>query len=258
MKIIHISDLHFPRRSLITGFVSNIISKYKLVSPKPVIVISGDIFDEPASDNAYELAKSQFQKFINEGFILIIGAVGNHDCKRGGLTEDHDIDRHKGRYAAAFLPLLPTGRSYKDFSDRLSAFPMVHKIDDHFFIGLDSMMHMPDGAKGIIGEPQIAKLKHILSTIREQETEPIIIVYLHHSPTRVPFQLKLNDKDALLTAVKGVNVLLFGHRHRSKRFEDLKDDYNINCAIRTGNKQAWTEIDTTDYSSNMGRYTGRL
>lgn len=272
MKIIHISDLHYPKHNGAERLIDKIIDHYREEEKKPIVVCSGDILDTPPinnNDDNYISTKNILSKFDANGFKLLI-CPGNHDLKKNGVKKRKRINFNLKRFSKHFSSLLPVNSNvHGELKNNLLSFPLVHKFDDHFFIGLNSMNYQPKSAKGNLGDEQRKKLKSDLLNIRQNNPNPTIIVYLHHNP--VPFNidvigvpdfgdriirnnLRLEDRAKFLKIVKGVNVLLFGHLHWNKRHEKDEEKYSINCIQLTGgstvkNEETWTEIDTSDYTS---------
>lgn len=256
MKIVHISDLHYPKTGENTAvLIQHIIQYYKDANIKPIIVISGDILHSSTRKTNFREVKSLLQKFKAEGFHLLI-CPGNHDLKAEGIAP---IFIGRKRFDNYFRSLLPQGFNYFGEEDNnLIDFPIVHQFDDHFFIGLDTLAEENFiGAAGELGKEQIQELKEIVEELKEQFDKPIITVYLHHHPLKFNFRpelMKLKDKEPFLEAIRGINVLLFGHLHHNQRFTVDEAKYDINCIQLSGGSTHglridWTEIDTETYET---------
>ena len=270
MKIVHISDLHYPHHSGTERLVTKIIGHYQDEAIKPIVVCSGDVLDTPSENNNfthYRAVKEILAKLKTQGFKILL-CPGNHDLKKGGLGNKKQIYSKLVDFSTHFSPLLPPDAN-NDNNINLIDFPIIHKIENHFFIGLNSMTSQPKKAKGALGKEQLNKLEAELFNIREKYLNPIIIVYLHHNP--FPFsinigglpkigdqiatkKLKLTDSSSFLEIVKGINILLFGHLHYNKRYTDYESKYDINCIHLTGGstvgaKVSWKELDTSTYQS---------
>ena len=256
MKIVHISDLHYPKTGKNTKkLITHIIHYYREVTIKPIIVLSGDILHSSTRKTNFKEAKTLLQGLKNEGFHLLI-CPGNHDLKAEGIAP---IFIGRKRFDNYFQSLLPQGFNYFGEEDNnLVDFPIVHQFDNHFFIGLDTLAEENFiGAAGELGEEQIRELKEIIEELKEQFNEPIITVYLHHHPLKFNYRpelMKLKDKELFLEAIKGINVLLFGHLHHNQRFDVDEIKYDINCIQLSGGSTHglridWTEIDTEAYKT---------
>ncbi len=272
MKIVHISDLHYPKHGGTETLINKIINYYKDEDEKPLVICTGDILDTPPAynnDTNYINAVNILEKLKTQQFKILI-CPGNHDLKKGGLKKRKRIYSNLIRFDKHYSSLLPTNLSLNGIGNNpLLNFPIIHKIDNKFFIGLNSMTYQPKTAKGMLGREQLTKLKNELSKIREDYQNPVITVYLHHNPfpfslnvSKIPDfgdriisnKLRLIDRKSFLKIVKGVNILLCGHLHYNKRQIKYENKYNINCIQLTGgstdeNEETWTEIETSTYKT---------
>ena len=256
MKIIHISDLHHGAHSGCEKLIDLIISEYKNEATKPIVILTGDLVDSSLQKSEMREIKLILKKLVDDGFKLLM-CPGNHDLKRAGGTGNP----RKSIYIfnKYFKDLIPKGLNYKGEEDNdLLNYPLIHKIDNHFFIGLNSLEGKPLLTLGELGKNQRAELKHDIETIRKKESDPVIIVYLHNNPFRFDYRydfLKLLDRKKFRTIVKGVNVLLSGHWHGNKRYHHMEEMYEIDCIQVTGRSTSsssslyWTEIDTNNYQT---------
>ncbi|MFK5855271.1 MAG: metallophosphoesterase [Bacteroidota bacterium] len=270
MKIVHISDLHYPEHEGTERLIDKIINHYREEQLKPIVVCSGDILDTPPKigheSNYTEIARI-LKKLKTKNFNILI-CPGNHDLKKGGVKKRKKIYSNLINFSNNYSSILPSNSNiYRENNNNLMEYPVIHKFDNHFFIGLNSITYQPKSAKGMLGKEQLKKLEIEVLKIKENNENPVIIVYLHHNPLsfhvnvpRVPDfgdrivtnKLKLIDRKSLLKVVNGINVLLFGHLHRNKRQTEFESKYNINCIQLTGgstdeNYEFWTEIDTSTY-----------
>ena len=261
MKIIHISDLHYPDSGENPIFlIKKIIKHYSRVKQKPLVILTGDIVDTTTRKRYFKEAKMFLEELINKGFKLLI-CPGNHDLKAFGAAP---IISGRIRFDNYFKSLLPKGYNYYgDEDNNFFDFPMVNKFSNHYFIGLDSMAaEWGPGTTGELGDEQLTELKEILEEIRSNEKNPIITVYLHHHPLKFTYRprlLRLKDKKKLLTTIKGINILLFGHIHFNERFSNDEKKYDINCIFLTGGSAYgknvdWTEIDTRGFKTKLISY----
>ncbi len=251
MKIIHISDLHYPDKKINTkALVNHILSHYNASPVKPIIVLSGDILHSSFEKKNYLEARNILKNLQNENYKILI-CPGNHDLKVLGVG--HIIFGRK-RFNSYFKSFLPSDKNYYGVEDNdLIDFPIVHKFENHFFIGLDSLA-VDSGllANGNLGEHQLNELEKLLLDIKTNHNNPIIIIYLHHSPFKYDYNydsMKLKDNERFLELISGIDILLFGHFHDNIRYSDEELKYNINCIHLSGGSTHgenidWTEIET--------------
>ncbi|MEM7085244.1 MAG: metallophosphoesterase [Bacteroidota bacterium] len=265
MKIIHISDLHFPVTNDKTEcLVKGIIEHYREYEIKPVLILTGDILDSPGySDDVFIKVKNILHELKLDGYKMLI-CPGNHDVKRNGIKRRRSIPANKKKFNQVFKELLCEGHNYLNPKNDLLSFPLVHKISDVVFIGLDSMsknQKYAKAARGIIGSRQLIKLKSYIDQARKEHPSCKIVVYLHHNPMGYfiisklhTWGTKLKDRTSLLNGLKDTDALLFGHIHFDKRYSSKESKYKINCIQLSGGSThgedtGWTEIDLIDFSS---------
>ena len=258
MKIVHISDLHYPKTEENTQkLITQIIDYYSHDIVKPVVVISGDILHSSTRKTNFREVKKILAELRSFGYHLLI-CPGNHDLKVEGIAP---VIVGRQRFDNYFRSLLPKGFNYFGEEDNnLLDFPIVHQFDDHFFIGLDTLAEENGiGATGELGNDQLEELNEIIVELRNKFEQPKIIIYLHHHPLRFTFRpelMKLRDKDDFLDIIRGIDILLFGHLHHHERFPDDELKYDINCIQLSGGcthrgPVNWTEIDSL---TNVVRY----
>ena len=254
MKFLHISDIHYPdTEENFAKLVDRIVSHYKKNKTKPPIVLTGDIVESSTRKRYFKEARDILNNLVDNGFPLMI-CPGNHDLKAFGVGP---VITGRHRFNNYFKDLLPKGKNfYGDEDNNFYDFPIVHRFDNHFFIGLDSMeAENGPGTTGELGQAQLHELQEILSEIRTIEKKPIIIVYLHHHPLKFSYRprlLRLKDKKEFLKIITGVNVLLFGHLHFIERFPKDEKKLNIDVIHLTGGSAYgrhidWMEIDTKGF-----------
>lgn len=260
MKIIHISDLHHGEHTGSDKLIQLIIEEYKNKETKPVVILTGDLVDSSLHKREMKEIKEILEELVRESFKLLI-CPGNHDLKIAGGTGNPKKNIHT--FNKYFKDLIPKNINYKGEDDNdLISYPLIHQIEDHFFIGLNSLEGKPLATRGKLGKSQLSELKHDIQTIQKKEENPVIIVYLHNNPFHFDYKydfLKLMDREKFRIIIKGINVLLSGHWHSNKRYIEMEDKYNINCIQVTGNSNAysdyrWTEIDTIDYKTKEFKY----
>lgn len=262
MKIIHISDLHYGATKNRTELLVNkIIDYYKDESEKPLIINSGDLVED---GKKWQMSgcKKILNRLIENEFEMLI-CPGNHDIKNNGYLP---IPRGLKRFNLYFKGLLPKNSNlFGQEDNNLLDYPIVHKYNQYYFIGLDSNEKQRGlGAKGELGSSQLRELNEIISDIKESDANAKIIVYLHHHPFRYNINLpwlfdydnmKLIKRKQFLEAVRGkIDVLLFGHAHWYDRLSEKEKQYDISliqlCAHSTHKRDdiEFTEIDLKDYS----------
>jgi hypothetical protein len=105
--------------------------------------------------------------------------------------------------------------------------PIVHVLEEGntrvMLIGLDTnleTLHPFDFACGVVGEEQLSGLDAILSNT--ESASMIKILFFHHHPFMHgnPF-MQLSDAEQLMrTIYNRIDVLLFGHKHTSEKWEN--------------------------------------
>ncbi len=239
MKILHISDLHYKHTGNRTReLVDKIINQYKNDSSKPVIINSGDLI-EKGTRRELSGVKFHMKKLVDEGFDLLL-CPGNHDVRR--VKGAVKIRKGLSRFNTYLNDLLPKGKNYQGEEDNnLIDFPIVHKYDNYFFIGLDSNKRKRNFTpSGKLGNTQLQELEGLIEDIKDETQDAVITVYLHHNPFRYSInirniihykQMKLVDRHSFLKIIKNkVDVLLFGHAHWDERYADEEDEYGFKIA----------------------------
>lgn len=260
MKIIHFSDIHYGATGQnLEKLVDDVILHYKEHSVKPLIINSGDLVND-ALESQMKSCRDHLIKLKDNGFEMLI-CPGNHDlkAKRGRVP----VPNAQKMFNEYFSPLLPVGKNYYgEGANNLLKFPLIHRYDNYFFIGIDSnKTGNRKTARGVIGSVQIDELSEAIDKIQLENNEAIIIVYVHHHPFEFPFGyaglgykvMLLEDKDLLMEVLSGkANVLLFGHTHWNRRYSGHQEKYDINVVQLTagttwGKNIDWTEIDLSNY-----------
>lgn len=267
MKVIHISDLHYPKTGDKTELlVEGIINHYTNIDLKPIIIITGDILDTPsANDNNYKEAKEVLLRLKTAGFKILL-TVGNHDVKKDGIKKRRFIDVYKKKYNSYFQDLLCEGHNHLNNTNDLLTFPIVHRFNNYFFLGLDSMSKQrkyAKAARGLIGNNQLSTLKSHLKEIKANNPLAKIIIYLHHNPMEyfIISQLhtwgtKLKDRAQLISAINGVDALFFGHIHYNKRYSKQENKHAIRIIQLSGGSTHgdtvdWIEVDLENFETSQ-------
>jgi predicted MPP superfamily phosphohydrolase len=255
MKVVHISDLHHAKHDGVKKLITDLISHYQGESEKPKIVLSGDLVHSSLNKRKMFEVKKYLKNLIDNDFELFI-CPGNHDLKIKGVFGNPI--KTLSVFNKYFSPLLPQNSNYNGAEDNdLLHYPLVHKYDNHFFIGLNSLQKNAKFARGRLGKRQIQELNETIDGINTDFENPVIIVYLHHNPFYFSYKydsLKLENRKLFLEVIRGINVLLFGHYHKNIRYKQKESDYDINCIQLTGYSTLgihshWTEIDTETYKT---------
>lgn len=235
MKIIHLSDVHIGhggKAEKAKKLLELIAKEYENEAVKPLIIVTGDIVHTGAIEN-YDQAKSVFSPYYRDYEFLF--CPGNHDYRSTGLLSAPDASRIQ---------------LFRNFLDQDVMFPTEKIIGDCHFFGLDSMageIHDFDfkGADGELGGDQLTALNYKIETTRKNKPDAKIIVYLHHHPFYYNYFKRLNDADDLKEVIRGhhgknkkmipkINILLFGHKHVEKRFNDNGNDTDKNKEKKYG------------------------
>lgn len=208
-KIIHLSDLHLGPDETNRRFetICNNLTQTQLNPSDYVIVITGDLLDKAWSAENYEIAASKIRTLEEKGFIVLV-TPGNHDYGEGA--------RQEGRMVGVFKQVF--------FNSRNICYPKVDIIDSIAFIGLDTMeaevINNSSLADGRLGLRQLADLEYYLNDDEDVMACTKKVVYMHHRPfVYLAVGHLLNDRDALKSVISNkVDVLLFGHRHKTKNW----------------------------------------
>jgi 3',5'-cyclic AMP phosphodiesterase CpdA len=244
--LLHISDLHFGRNKTTNdeahAAIDGILSQWGGGTPKPIVVVTGDIVQDGESDQ-YDLARAEVGRLQAAGFEVFL-VPGNHDYGRMG---SHAEAKRFVLFKEAFYP------------HRLVAYPDVVKLDGWTLIGLNSMKAECGFfdcllADGELGDDQISDTNLVLRQLQEERRSgrTKLVVYLHHHPFVFPdktlFQQlgewamhHLKDGADLMHKISGLaDVVLFGHDHRAWDFSHplagrvLTSEYQIPVILSCG------------------------
>lgn len=219
MKIIHLSDLHIGKSDNMDkcNRIADWILDNHETHQSELVIISGDLVDDGQSWQ-FEQARDFITRLRGKGFTVLV-APGNHDYGPDGYRESKTSQQD-------FCKLI-TG---------IKEYPAVYLIEGQAIILLDSMAEEIKnvdiwGAQGFLGKTQLQKLDRILDELAENSAVENIVLTMHHHPFDYLFYHGLRD-DADLKGVIArrrdspprVNVLLFGHKHLEKRFNDPEDN----------------------------------
>ncbi|MCI5138198.1 MAG: metallophosphoesterase [Candidatus Electrothrix sp. AR1] len=225
-KILHLTDLHIgiPDCATVMSNIVKNIKKRMRPANDYVIVVSGDLVDS-VDDTlvTYLQAKQYIDDLKLAGFDVLV-VPGNHDYGTG----NHQFHRFVGKFKETF------------YGDSSVSYPKKDIIGGIAFIGLDTMQgemeeeyfpHTPKNSRfaaGSLGKRQLEDLRVMLESDPEITGAEKIVVYMHHRPfyfshlrsVLVPATgLFLQDRRKLKKIIKGkIDLLLFGHRHKSKAY----------------------------------------
>lgn len=236
-RIVHLSDMHFSSGKLQWDIVDyhvvliqhntteraedirSFLSSHKAALNAPIIVDTGDITD--SGDESDFIEASAFLSQLRTAGYTVLNVPGNHDYFANGnnsealsLLENSTREKEGGptRKQNFEQYILGGPRSY----------PYCHHLNGDAETGtivlLDSLAGISGQntyARGRLGSSQIDALKAFVddpATQARRRRGARLLVALHHSPYDTSETGKLEDADALLTAIEGkVDALLFGH-----------------------------------------------
>jgi len=217
IEIIHISDLHFGKRTRKARILlKKVMEEFKIgENENRCLLVTGDIVQD-GRKGQYEKAKEALISFINKAH----AAPGNHDygflgfmySKRCAKNFDNILSQELG-INHAYFPKEPFSKTLEDDEG--------NKV---LLIGLNSCSKTPlpfDIAEGNIGDNQLNRLEQILS---DQAYEGVPkIIFLHHIPHRRAHGIGMSLKDykKLMGVVRNrVDVLAFGHEGSIKELKE--------------------------------------
>ena len=231
-NIIHLSDLHIDESDREADNLSIIVEsivKYDWANGKPAILITGDMVNDGKKEQ-FKKVRAILDPLYRNSFTML-PVPGNHDY---GWRGNHAEAKRFKHFKSAFY-----------FKENIS-YPQVKEINNHTFIGLNSMKAETgffDGllADGELGQKQLGNLAGILKKCDNRSPGEKVILFIHHHPFLYPDEsgLKtffektghwLKDGDEFMEHIKGkVDILLFGHEHRHLDFSqtDISLQYEI-------------------------------
>jgi len=208
IEIIHVSDLHFGKKTVkAKRLLGKIKDEYKIGEiPNRYLLATGDITDS-GTKGQYDLAVKALSVFKDNVYVV----PGNHDYEGWGIWYDPKSAKRFDRTLCKRLGV------NHDFFPRI---PFSNVLDDKagnqvLIIGLNSCSTVPlllDLSEGEIGEDQRNELKKTLD--RQNYSKTPKIVFLHHVPHKrsVGIGMRLRDYRELMSLVRNkVDALLFGH-----------------------------------------------
>jgi len=214
MKIIHLSDLHFHSSNKDNKKAVATLKNVKTKYPKHYLVITGDIVDD-GSEKQYENAFKELRQFKDRIFI----APGNHDF--GALGNFYSSER-ADRFDDMLSATLDQGGTFLKENR-----PVVNTVrdgnDNVMFIALDTNLetgHPFDFACGEVGEFQLEALSVLLANPTIPEMKKVLFFHHHPFVRNDPFMELKDAREFARVVYNKVDVILFGHKHEMKKWEN--------------------------------------
>jgi len=218
MKFIHLSDLHFHGDPNENVQVTNMLTHIRVNYPAHHLIITGDITDD-GDEQQYEQAYQALKLFCETERRVFI-CPGNHDF--GAKGNLYSLERAE-RFDAMLSKPLKQGGTFA--GDNM---PVVNVLKENgvnvILIALDTNLETPetfDAACGKVGETQLKALDAILS--EKSGFGYTKILFFHHHPFihLNPFMILKDAHELMRTVYERVDVVMFGHKHKSKLREDV-------------------------------------
>ncbi len=214
MKFIHLSDLHFRKNPKNNKAATAMFDYIREQYPDHNLIISGDIVDD-GHEEQYKHAYNALQPFTGRLFIC----PGNHDFgAKGNLYYQECAERFDTCLSLA----LKQGGAFA--GDNL---PVLHHLKDGaqhiLLIALDTNLETVspfDFACGQVGTRQLRTLDTVLSD--SGIADMLVIVFFHHHPFlhSDPFKKLLDARDLMRILYGRVHLVLFGHNHISRMWQN--------------------------------------
>jgi 3',5'-cyclic AMP phosphodiesterase CpdA len=214
LKFIHLSDLHFRSKEENNREATATLEYIRNEYPTHKLIITGDIVDD-GHEAQYKRTFDALQPFIGRIFIC----PGNHDFGAKG----HLYGRERAERFDTYLSIpLQQGGTFAGEN-----LPVIHFLNNGahpvLLIALDTNVETLspfDFACGQVGEKQLTALDRLLSDPSIANT--IVIVFFHHHPFLHADRFKklLDARDLMHILYGRVHLVLFGHNHVSKMWQD--------------------------------------
>jgi 3',5'-cyclic AMP phosphodiesterase CpdA len=239
MKFIHLSDLHFHRHQADNDAANAVLQYVKTHYPDASLLITGDITDD-GHEGQYKNAFAALKPFLGRVFIC----PGNHDFGAAGNFFSLERAQRFDQFLSG--PLHQGGTFTGDQT------PVVNILKDGnttvMLIALDTNLeteHPFDFACGEVGAKQLAALTTILSTTPDPDV--VKIVFFHHHPFMHgnPFMELIDAKPLMRALYRRVQVVCFGHRHVSQKWENLNGISYVLAADNAPGKDFARQITVT-------------
>ena len=214
MKFIHLSDLHFHRANSDNIEAEKVLDYVNRKYPDHKLIITGDIVDD-GHELQFENALHELEKFKGRVFFC----PGNHDFGAAGNFFSKERAERFDRLLS--VPLEQGGTFRGDNT------PVVNiakdTSDEVMLIALDTNLetdHPFDFSCGEVGDAQLSVLDTILANLKYAKTTKILFFHHHPFVHNNPF-MELKDARKLMRCLYNrVDVVLFGHKHVSKKLEN--------------------------------------
>lgn len=236
MKLLHLSDLHFHTSQDGNRKANSLLKTVAKRFPNHYYIVTGDITDDGA-EKQYENARAALEPLVPRVFIC----PGNHDF--GAAGNFYSLERARRFDSMLSVPLQQSGTFAED------ATPVTTILSDGdveaMLIALDTNLETYqsfDFACGQVGETQLAALETILTI---PPTTPLAkILFCHHHPFMVnnPFMELMDAREFMRTIYGRVDVLLFGHKHESRAWQNCNGISHVLASDNSPGKSLAREI----------------
>ncbi len=239
MKFIHLSDLHFRSKPEHNRDIIAIFECIREQYPNHRLIITGDIVDD-GHEAQYLNAFEALKPFLGRIFIC----PGNHDFGAKGNFYSLERAERFDRFLA--LPLNQNGTFAGE------NLPVIHFLTENaqriLLITLDTNLETIspfDFACGQVGQKQLRALDTLLSDPSISDT--VVIVCFHHHPFlhANPVKKLLDARELMRILYGRVHLVLFGHDHVSKMWENILGIPHILASDNSPGKPTTREITIT-------------
>ena len=236
MKFIHLSDLHFRSKREQNREAIATLNVIREKYPHHKLITTGDIVDD-GHEAQYEHAYDALKPFTGRLFIC----PGNHDFGAKGNLYSWKRAESFDQYLS--IPLKQGGTFAGE------NLPVLHLLQDGvqhiLLIALDTNLETVspfDFACGQVGTRQLTALDRLLSD--PDIAHAVVIVFFHHHPFLHGDRFrKLLDARELMRILYGrIHLMLFGHRHISKMWQQTLGIPYILAADNSPGKSTAREI----------------
>lgn len=238
LQILHITDSHIGQTKReavnLVKVVNYIMDHFFDDRDHTVIIHTGDVVDN-GQKKEYAKARKVLDRLYQH--FRVWAVPGNHDY---GWNGTHAQSKRFKYFKSALYGLENV------------TYPHVKQVNEHVFIGLNSMKAETDGwdgllADGELGSKQLKNLNGVLNQLDGRKKKEKVILHLHHHPFIYPDEKGiegfiekkthwLKDGEALMSIIANrVDILLFGHDHRHLDFSNsLGKKYGIPLILAGG------------------------